>query len=267
VIESEGKFYVSILSKMQYDASIVGQAEVDWFFLLLQSGWKMVNAEWALGVAGSTGRPIVVCDIKSGRYFHFPTVVEAAATLTPDKSGGAGAIGPMLVRQQNQQYGLAARYATADEVELFRGATDVTSQLMRLKPSVDWTNGLARNSTLAWAAGSLRDSDIEQLKKGFRGHYSPSSPMTDYRGVSWHRARKGWQCRAKSGARGKEIWQTGPLISWRDEHDAAIYREKVIIENNWQGFNRGQQHGSNAALLNARVMDRLDGPLKDWESD
>ena len=267
IIASGRDFAVHILQQMDDGAEGIGQAEVDWFFLLKNHGFEMVNAEWALGAKGATGRPIVVLDIDTGSYSHFPTITAAANRLTYGMSGGAGTIGPMLVGEQNQKHGLAARYATVEEIELFQGREDVTQEIAAVASVVSWTDGLKRNSSLNWEAGPLRSEDIQQLRHVQRGSYNEGIQQTDYRGVSWHGSKHGWQCRAKQGAGGKQIWQTGPLSSWRDEHDAALHREREILKRGWQAFNQGPRHGSNANLLNERVPERLGKTLEDWEND
>ena len=287
IIESGQNFEVYCLIEMEYETQRICQAEVDWYYILLELGYEMVNADWALGVAGFNGRPIVSVNLSTEEYFHFLTITEGAAVLLPHHSGGGGAIGPVISGFQNQLNGFTHRYATEHEVEQFEGRRKISELVSEMNTVSQWRdeilsvrgeigklcsgcNGRStkhkRNLRIDWSEGPLSTIEIQHLRDTSRGDYSENVPVTEYKGVSWHSSSEGWQCRAQKGVSSKEIWQTGPLKDWLQDSDAAIYREWKILNEGWEEFNTGKK-GSNADLLNQNLSDeeRDNHIFEDWE--
>lgn len=287
IIESGDNFEVYCLQEMEYATERVCQAEIDWYYILDELGFEMVNAVWALGVAGFNGRPIVSLNLQTKEYLYFMTVNESSVVCYGDRySGNAGVISSTVRGFQNQFYGFTHRYATEDEVEGYKDRREVTELIPEFPRITEWIdatidedgdvstlcsgcNGSSsthkRNLRMKWTAGALSDTEIQHLRETSRGEYSDDVPTTEYKGVSWHSGSQGWQCRAKKGVSSKEFWQTGPLKDWTQDHDAALHRELKILNNEWEEFNTGKK-GSNADLLNQNLSheERGNRIFEDW---
>ena len=245
VITTDEEYRVYCLAEMDTTTAEVMQSEVDWYYILLGAEIDMVNAEWALGRAGYTGRPIVSCDIESATYYHFLTISEAASLLLPDHSGGAGAIGPMVSGYQNQLAGYTHRYATKEEIDIFRGTQKVSEVIRRFESNVEWVDKDAnpvtdknRNSRMSWVSGPLEKSDLDHLRKYAKGTYSKKD-KSGFFGVYGFVDGK-WRYSAKS-----DSWKAGGRkrierlrYGFESARAAAIARELKIVKNGWQDFNK-----------------------------
>tara|TARA_B100001750_G_scaffold227584_1_gene221357 strand:- start:1733 stop:2860 length:1128 start_codon:yes stop_codon:yes gene_type:complete len=247
VITPDAEYRVYCLAEMDAATAEVMQSEVDWYYILLEAEIEMTNAVWALGRAGYTGRPIVSCHIESATYQHFLTISEAALTLLPNHSGGAGAIGPMVSGLQNQLNGYTHRYATKDELELYQGHREITELIGRFPQVSEWHDNQGNpiedrvrnmNSKMAWISGPLNESDLEHLKSTARGSYD-TSIKSKYKRVYWQRRYKGW----KWSAYKREFKADGVKRRERvsDNHPtdraAAIDRELWVIKNKLTDIN------------------------------
>lgn len=248
IIESGEDFEVYCLVEMDYDTMRVCQAEVDWYYLLIESEYEMVNADWALGVAGFTGRPILSVHIESATYRHFLTIQEAALTCYGDEYGGnAGVISSTVRGFQNQFRGFTHRYATKEELDIYQGRRDVGALISKSPVYVDWMNQKGnlidsgnrnRNSRMYWRSGPLDDDSLAHLLRYMKGKYKRRE-KSNFTGVYQFVDEK-WRYVAKTNkwkSRGKKrIEET--RYGFDFDRAAAIAREKSIIKNGWQEFNK-----------------------------
>ena len=130
----------------------------------------MVNADWALGVAGFNGRPIVSVSLLTGEYFFFLTITEGATVLLPDHSGGGGAIGPMISGFQNQLNGYTHRYATEEEVDTYQGRREISDLISSFDTDSRMISG-PRGGRLEWSMGPLDIETLNSLRETHRGVY------------------------------------------------------------------------------------------------
>ena len=273
IIEQGLEYAVCFLAIIEDNTERCCQAETDWYYILLEAGYEMVNADWCLGVSGYTGRPIVTVNLTTLEYTLFTTIHQTAATLFPGRKGGAGLVGTVLL-QQNQALGYVHRYANAEELDSYQNVSEITNLIEEFPSDVTWelngeeinTEELNRNCRLVWKGGPLRQVDIDHLRQHNRGDYAEEIPQSAYKGVSWHRQRQGWQCRGKNGPGGYDIWQHGPRAEWHTDCDAALYRERKILEDGCEEYNTNR-YGSNAILLNERLTfeQRNGQEFVDWE--
>lgn len=269
IIESGQKFEVFCLMEMEYETQRVCQAEVDWYYILLELGYEMVNADWALGVAGFNGRPIVSVSLLTGEYFFFLTITEGATVLLPDHSGGGGAIGPMISGFQNQLNGYTHRYATEEEVDTYQGRREISDLISSFDTDSRMISG-PRGGRLEWSMGPLDIETLNSLRETHRGVYdTEDDPRTELNGISWLKSRNSsisvsgrWQVRAKRSSNSKDIHQTNRK-EWVENQllTAAIYRERKIIAEGWQEWNTGR-YASNADWINRQLGKNL---FTDWK--
>ena len=253
VITPNAEYRVYCLAEMDAATAQVMQSEVDWYYLLLESGIEMTNADWALGRAGYTGRPIVSCHIESATYYHFLTISEAALALLPNHSGGAGAIGPVVSGLQNQLNGYTHRYAAHDELEFYQGHQEITELIGEFPRVLEWRDNqgkpvgeddINRNSLLKWDAGPMNEYDINHLKRYSRGTYDKSN-KSEYKWVYWdsHYVRWYWKAYTRSfradGVKRREnmVRKNKHGANFSSDREAAIERENWIIENKLKDIN------------------------------
>ena len=290
IINSPNGFNVSILQEMEYDPELVCQAEVDWYYILLAHGIEMVNRDYALGNPNFSGMPIVSCNLSTGDYYFFPNQIGASIVCYGKTSGGAGYVDVCAKGRQNQQSGFTHRKATEEEMDLYRGHREISHLISQLPTDVEWRIGAEgrinvdmatscsgcsddneshqRKFRMLWKSGPLSQQDIEHLLGTSRDSYDEEVPQTDYKGVSWDKTAKGWQTRAKKAntSHMKDLWRAGPKKEWKHAWQAALAREKKIISEKWQDFNKGKI-GSNARLLNIQLDEKQRGVqvFTDWE--
>ena len=269
IIESGDNFEVYCLQEMRYESERVCQAEIDWYYILVELGFEMVNADWALGVAGFNGRPIVSVSLLTGEYFFFLTITEGATLLLPDHSGGGGAIGPMISGFQNQLNGYTHRYATEEELDTYQGRREISDLISSFDSDSRMIAG-PRGGRLEWSMGPLDIETLNSLRETHRGVYdTEEDPRTELNGISWLKSRNSsksvsgrWQVRAKRSSNSKDIHQTNRK-EWVENQllTAAIYRERKIIAEGWQEWNTGR-YASNADWINRQLGENL---FTDWE--
>lgn len=248
VITPDAEYRVYCLAEMDAATAEVMQSEVDWYYILLEAGIGMTNAVWALGRAGYTGRPIVSCHLESATYHHFLTTLEAGNRLLSGRAGvnASSALAPVLTGHQNQNYGYTHRYATVEEIDLFRGDTEISELIRDYSPNVSWIDqdGEAsargsRNLRMNWISGPLGELDLAQLKKHSRGQYS-KPPKSDYKWVYWMKPKEKWYWKAyrrEFRGSGKKRKENVSRNFFSDDRDAAIVREKWIMENKLTDIN------------------------------
>jgi len=269
--DSNSGYSVHIIDRIPYKGDQIGQAEIEWYYILREHGYEMVNAVWMLGKKGYIGRPIISLDIKKQRYHYFPSISEAANTLLSGKSGGAGSIGPILVKTQNQKWGFTHRYATLSEVRGYSEDVDVATFLSGFDREMVWrrrrtrtvvnleTTCLGCSGTKAlhsksfqmyWDSGVLNQIEIQHLIGTGRGSYDPT-PKTKFKQVSWDKTRQGWQTRWKKtpGSSMTNLGRAGPRNEWKKPIQLAIHREDEILKNDYQEHCTGKT-GSNAKRIN-----------------
>jgi hypothetical protein len=279
--DSDSGFSVYILTPIPYRGNQIGQAEIEWYYILREHGYEMVNAVWMLGKKGYVGRPIISFNIKNPRYHYFPTISEAASTLLPNHSGGAGAVGRCVSGYQNQDSGYTHRYATPDEVREYTEGIDVGDMVNNFDSITTWRWGKngpvvdledrcrgcsgegkhTNRPRLTWEAGPLSSTEISHLEGTMKGRYKKPRPSR-FSGVRWKSSANppGWQYAANRP--NANLFQTGPLVGWKkpvvllghiikkNDVYAALTREEKILEEGWQNENNDQTHKSNAKLLN-----------------
>lgn len=293
IINSNNGFSVHILDVIPYSGDRISQAEIEWYYIMREHGYEMVNAIWALGKKGYVGRPIISFDIKRQRYHYFPTISEGASTLMSTRSGGAGAIGSTLVQPQSQAYGFTHRYATSDEAREYTEEVNVGDMVSSFDSKIVWTRGAGPEVDLAtsckgcldsskkhnkrlfrlhWRSGSLDAISVEHLLRTGQGSYGKSD-WPKKKGVSILRSRSDpnfkprFQVRWKSPKKPRMPHQTNkPIWTRRKLLDATIWRENKILDNNLEKNNTGK-YGSNAKWINLRQPWRFVNRTNfvDWE--
>ena len=247
IIVPDGDYSVYCLSELDAEIIEVVQAEVDWYCILAEYGINLVNAEWALGRANYTGRPIVSCELETGAYHHFLTTLEAGNRLLSGRPGvnASSALAPVLTGHQNQNYGYTHRYATVEEIELFQGATEVSELIRDAQPYVSWVDkegnqaaNKDRNSRMSWVSGPLAESDLDHLRKYTKGSYLKRE-KSGFVGIYMFVDNK-WMYRARTdkwkSVGKKRVEET--RYRFESAREAAIARERAIVKNGWQGFNK-----------------------------
>lgn len=276
--DSDSGYSVHILDEIPYSGDRISQAEIEWYYILDEHGFEMVNAVHMLGKKGYIGRPIISLDIKQQIYHFFPTISESSISCYGELySGNPGAISTVLGPQNNQASGFTHRYATLDEVRKFTEGIDVDNLINNLDRTIVWRrvrNGPivdiadscpgcidpkkkhGRLFHMTWDGGPLNEVDINHLRGTMKGPKGKTR-KSKFRGVTWKKSAKpqGWQIKATKPTYPR--FQTGPLKSWKVpsilfKHDLnpAIVREEKILENKWMGFNKGKRMGSNAKRIN-----------------
>ena len=292
----DGNCRYILLEMIDHDGFGISQAEIDWYYLFRSNGWqerdsrverRITNHQPSLGMKGHRPSPCIVMHVSSGNHMFFVGQGNAADSL--------GVIQPHLnssIRQfQNQQGGYTARDANPEEVVegTVVGIKDVIWRYGQSGSIIEDIReacpGCAGGSTvhrrglrMFWNGGALSELEIAHLQGTRRrngdGTYDEEIPKSDYKQVSWDSSHRGgiggWQARAKRGATSRmvNLWRAGPRLSIRTEDDAALIRERAILDNNWQNYCRGRT-GSNANLLNERLTDEERGGqlFVDWEED
>ena len=245
IITPGAEYRVHILAEMDATTAEVMQSEVDWYYLLLEAGIEMTNADWALGRAGYTGRPIVSCNLETATYYHFLTIQEGHRFIHPDRANDA--ISPVLRGFQNQLGGYTHRYATIEEIESFQADRNITELIGQYPRVLEWQNNqgesmdegsVNRNSLLRWSAGALRESDIHHLRRHIRGPYDKSN-KSEYEWVYWDSYYERWYWKAytrdfrSDGVKRREkmVRKNRHGNDFSSDREAAIEREVWIIKN------------------------------------
>ncbi|MAZ23845.1 MAG: hypothetical protein CMB22_03435, partial [Euryarchaeota archaeon] len=194
-----------------------------------------------------------------------------------------------IYHRQNQNGGYTARNASMEEAQdatvcgerevIWRDGEDgdIIHDMRDACPGCAGESTVHRRGLrMFWNGGELSELEIAHLQGTRRtnddGTYGEEIPQSDYKQVSWDSSHRGgiggWQARAKRGtsSRMADLWRAGPRLSIRTEDDAALIRERAILDNNWQIYCRGRT-GSNANLLNERLTDEERGGqlFVDWE--
>ena len=291
--DSDSGYSVHILDEIPYRGDQIGQAEIEWYYILLEHGYKMVNADWMLGKKSYIGRPIISLDTERQIYHYFSTIAEAAISCYGDHySGNAGAISTVLYSAQahNQVRGFTHRYATLHEVREYTEGIDVGIMVNQFDPSVVWRRGrngpivdlanscpgcinpeVKHSSTyrMSWNGGPLNPIEITHLLGTSRGGYD-STPTPKFKQVTWDKTAQGWQTRWKKafGSRMRDLGRAGPRNAWKKQIQLAIHREDEILEHGFQEFNTGKI-GSNAKRINYCQPWRFlqDNYYVDWEDN
>lgn len=294
IINSDRGFVIYILSVIPHSGNSISQAEIEWYYILREHGYQMVNSIWALGKKGYVGRPVISFNIQKQMYHYFPTITEAATTIF---SSGAnpGWINPMLSGDQNQKKGYTHRYATLDEVREYTEGIDVANMVSNFDSVVVWRRGRngpevelstacsgcldsskkhnKRKFILHWISGALPAVSVEHLFRTGQGPYGKSD-WPKKKGVSKLRSRVDpnfkprYQIRWKSPEKpGNSPHQTNkPRWTRRKLIDATIWRERKILDNNLETWNQ-RKYGSNAKWINFRQPWRflVRNHFTDWE--
>lgn len=286
IINSENGFFVYILTRIGYSGDRISQCETDWYYILLEHGFDMVNADWNLGKKGYVGRPVVCVNIRTGDYLHFPTISNAASEIYEDSN--AGRISSCLMRKmeygvwvmsQKQNGGYSFRYSTPEEIEIFQDERNITEAIKEFESRVIWYDNrdiinlsetckgclnrleaCERKYGLSWDGGAFSKTELAHI---LDTSYGKPRKSWWFVGVPWKSSANppGWQCNAhRERDGGGRIWQSGPLAEWREpsrlfNHDieAAIYREEKVRDEGWGDFNQtGLQYRSNAKKINFR---------------
>lgn len=265
-----------ILEETDHKGFAIKQAEVDWYFIFRANGWephtsnnprKITSREHALGLKGGDSKPIITLRLKDATYYYFRSSIEAQEKfpILVDSIRQVLMRAKDITKGQNQHRGFTHRYASKEEITKMEVSGErcvkwFDSDFKEIKDS----SLIDRNSKMQWLGGRLLESEIQHtLHVGRGGDKAYGETLSSpYKGVSEHTGRKRgqWQCRAKKGPRGLDLWQVGPRKEWKSDTDAALARELKILEEGWQEFNKGDK-GSNAILLN----ERLGTSFVDWE--
>ncbi len=270
--DSNSGFSVHLLDEITYSGDRISQAEIEWYYILREHGYEMVNAVHMLGKKGYIGRPIISLDLEKNIYHLFPTINEASIFCYGDiYSGNPGAISKVLGNREstgNQVLGYTHRYATLDEVREYNERIDLGDLVNNFDPITTWTWGRGgqvvdiedrcegcsgegkhtNRPRLTWDAGPLNSTEISHLKATMKGRYRQPRKSV-FSGVRWKKSANppGWQFAHKR--KDLPLFQSGPLSDWnkpvvmfgyiikKNDIYAAFEREKRILKGGWQNDN------------------------------
>lgn len=270
IINSPNGFNVGIIQEMRYDPELVCQAEVDWYYILLAHGIKMVNRDYALGNPNFSGLPIVSCDLSTGDYHFFPNQIGASVGCYGETSGGAGYVDVCAKGRQNQQSGYTHRLATEEEMNLYRGRRNITELIQEIPSAVEWRDSnnhaildhskINRLSKMAWTNGPLSIEDISALERnlGNRPAKYKKSSERKYKSTYKDSYYGHWKWKAdtkvkkQGGKKLKEKWghrytsshfvDLGKNDRFENERMCALDREWYIVENKLQSVGNNEKN-------------------------
>tara|TARA_B100001250_G_C19801048_1_gene791069 strand:+ start:1351 stop:2697 length:1347 start_codon:yes stop_codon:yes gene_type:complete len=297
--DSDSGYSVHILEVIPHRGDRISQAEIEWYYILREHGYEMVNAVWALGKKKYVGRPIISFDISNRRHHYFDTISEASIICFGDRySGNPGPISAVLgpgSTFHSQASGFTHRYATVDEAREYTEGIDFENMINSFDSNIVWTRGAGPEVDLAnsckgcsdpskkhnsrlfrlhWRSGPLDAVSVEHLRWTGQGAYGKSD-WPKKKGVSILRSRANpdfkprFQVRWKSPEKPKSPHQTNkPKWTRRKLLDATIWRENNILDNNLEAWNTNK-YGSNAKWINFRQPWRfiIKNYFTDWEDE
>lgn len=256
--------------------------EIFWYYLLLNHDeFDLVNTPAHIGrTRAQSGYPIISFCEEELRYELFRSIGSATNSTRVNSGNGLRHI----MRARTSRYGMVKllktetgevptryyqmRFATDEEAELLNqdeyGYDDLLERIRRnesdncLEPQ---ERGGYRSAVLTWNQGEVDPEVVNILDRYKRGSYITDGPQSQFEhGISWHSGAEMWQIRAKNGPLYTDLWQ--PTFDGT-EFEAAVHRERMIVQNNWQEYNLPNRRGypSNAAALNELLPDDQQLPL------
>lgn len=246
--------------------------EIFWYYLLRNHpDFQFVNAEANIGrTADHSGFPTLTYCWEDRTYALYSSIGSA---YRESEVNSGNALRHML-ESTTSRYGHVRmlkttpnatqiryfffRFATEQEVGLLGTNYPYQRLLDRIRQGGSDMNlvyrdgeNTDRNSRFVWNCGEVAPEIIERLTPYCRGTYNLDGPQSqfDY-GISWHSHNRCWQIRAKCGPQYTDLWQ--PTRPGDSEIQAAVFREREIVRNDWAQYNLSVRQGypSNAVSLN-----------------
>lgn len=255
--------------------------EIFWYYLLRKHpDFHFVNRESNIGMTSEhSGYPVISFCIETRQYAIYPSLGAGRRTTGVN----SGNLLRHVIRDTTGKYGYPRTLKTEPKIDpplnfVFRFATDAESKLLnegefeyqsflgKIRQEdtdcdlVQLGKGGDKYARLVWNIGEFTSEIDRRLAPYRRGAYEMDNPKSRFtHGISWNSRDKQWQVKALTGP---NYTDQENRYAGDDELQAAIYRERRIVEKGWQEFNTEELgYPSNAREINALLPEEEHLPI------